>query len=150
MARQSTAIFNASISNRGIAYCATDSQVATELGAQDTFVRASALRFSPTTVGAWVNFNGTGTVAIRDSYNVSSITDNGVGMYSLNFNNSFTSANYSVAGMGGNDTGANARNECTVELDNAGLATNSCKIGTRWVGAGADLTHVCVSVMGRM
>jgi len=34
---------------------------------------------------AWVNFNGTGTVAIRASYNVSSITDNGTGWYSVNF-----------------------------------------------------------------
>jgi len=37
---------------------------------------------------AWVNFNGTGTVAIRDSYNVSSITDNVTGNYTINFTNS--------------------------------------------------------------
>jgi len=36
-------------------------------------------------VKAWVNFNGTGTVAIRASYNVTSITDNGLGLYTLNF-----------------------------------------------------------------
>jgi hypothetical protein len=34
---------------------------------------------------AWVNFNGTGTVAIRASFNVSSITDNGTGDYTVNF-----------------------------------------------------------------
>ena len=34
---------------------------------------------------AWVNFNGSGTVAIRGSYNVSSITDNGTGNYTVNF-----------------------------------------------------------------
>lgn len=46
---------------------------------------------------AWVNFNGTGTVAIRASGNVSSITDNGVGDYTLNFTTAMSDANYSSA-----------------------------------------------------
>ena len=46
---------------------------------------------------AWVNFNGTGTVAIRASGNVSSITDNGVGDYRVNFTTAMPDANYSVA-----------------------------------------------------
>lgn len=46
---------------------------------------------------AWVNFNGTGTVAIRGSYNVSSITDNNVGDYTVNFTTALSSANYAVA-----------------------------------------------------
>jgi len=37
------------------------------------------------TASAWVNFNGSGTVAIRDSYNVSSITDTGTGRYDINY-----------------------------------------------------------------
>ncbi len=45
---------------------------------------------------AWVNFNGTGTVAIRGSGNVSSITDNGTGDYTVNFSNAMSDANYSV------------------------------------------------------
>ena len=48
---------------------------------------------------AWVNFNGTGTVAIRASYNVSSITDNGVGDYTMNFTTALVDANYSVSGL---------------------------------------------------
>lgn len=44
---------------------------------------------------AWVNFNGTGTVAIRASGNVSSITDNGVGDYTVNFTTAMPDANYS-------------------------------------------------------
>ena len=43
---------------------------------------------------AWVNFNGTGTVAIRASFNVSSITDNGTGDYTVNFTTAMTDANY--------------------------------------------------------
>jgi len=45
---------------------------------------------------AWVNFNGTGTVAIRASGNVSSITDNGPGVYTINFTNAMLDANYAV------------------------------------------------------
>jgi hypothetical protein len=44
---------------------------------------------------AWVNFNGTGTVAIRASGNVSSITDNGTGDYTVNFTTALADANYS-------------------------------------------------------
>jgi hypothetical protein len=43
---------------------------------------------------AWVNFNGTGTVAIRASGNVSSITDNGTGDYTVNFTTAMTDTNY--------------------------------------------------------
>jgi hypothetical protein len=45
---------------------------------------------------AWVNFNGTGTVAIRDSFNVSSITDNSTGNYTVTFTNALSNANYSA------------------------------------------------------
>lgn len=48
---------------------------------------------------AWVNFNGTGTVAIRASYNVTSITDNGAGDYTVNFTTAMPDANYSVSGL---------------------------------------------------
>jgi hypothetical protein len=45
---------------------------------------------------AWVNFNGTGTIAIRASGNVSSLTDNGVGDYTVNFTTAMADINYSV------------------------------------------------------
>lgn len=50
---------------------------------------------------AWVNFNGTGTVAIRASGNVSSITDNGVGDYTINFSTAMPDVNYAMVGGGG-------------------------------------------------
>ena len=46
---------------------------------------------------AWVNFNGTGTVAIRASGNVSSITDNGTGQYTVNFTTAMQDSNYTVS-----------------------------------------------------
>lgn len=45
---------------------------------------------------AWVNFNGSGVISIRDSFNVSSITDNGVGNYTINFATPFANTNYCV------------------------------------------------------
>lgn len=55
---------------------------------------------------AWVNFNGTGTVAIRASYNVSSITDNGTGDYTVNFTTALVDTNYSALGTPGGTTSA--------------------------------------------
>jgi hypothetical protein len=45
---------------------------------------------------AWVNFNGTGTIAARDSENVSSLTDNGTGDYTVNIGNDFAAADYDL------------------------------------------------------
>jgi hypothetical protein len=50
---------------------------------------------------AWVNFNGTGTVAIRASGNVSSITDSGTGAYTVNFTTALSDANYAGVIMTG-------------------------------------------------
>ena len=52
---------------------------------------------------AWINFNGTGTIAIRDSYNISSITDNGTGNYTVTIDNDMANANYAVVTGGNRD-----------------------------------------------
>ncbi len=57
---------------------------------------------------AWVNFNGTGTVTIRASGNVSSITDNGVGDYTVNFTTAMPDANYSAVITAGFGSGSRA------------------------------------------
>jgi hypothetical protein len=59
---------------------------------------------------AWVNFNGTGTVAIRASGNVSSITDNGVGDYTVNFTTALADANYCMTHSVG-DTSSNSADD---------------------------------------
>lgn len=69
----------------------------TGLSMTGTTLNASAAGVSSAT--AWVNFNGTGTVAIRDAYNVSSITDLGVGLYRIIFSTPMTNTNYSVVGI---------------------------------------------------
>ena len=55
-------------------------------------------------ISAWVNFNGTGTVAIRDDFNVSSITDNGTAYYTINFSTTMADTNYCWVGSAGHDT----------------------------------------------
>ena len=59
---------------------------------------------------AWVNFNGTGTIATRDSFNVSSISDEGSGLYQYDFSNAMSNANYSGSGMIGERNNNNNRN----------------------------------------
>ena len=48
----------------------------------------------------WVNFNGTGTIAIRGSQNVSGLVDNGTGNYTVNISNSFSAETFSVTNGG--------------------------------------------------
>jgi hypothetical protein len=63
---------------------------------------------------AWVNFNGTTSpINIRASYNVSSITDNGVGNYTVNFTNAFADTNYAWCGNWGSNSAA-AANQASV------------------------------------
>jgi hypothetical protein len=87
-----------------------------------------------TTIGtlcrAWVNFNGTGTVAIRASFNVSSITDNGTGDYTVNFTNALPDANYSFSGAGQRDNAGTANNDIFIGQFRSDTAktTSSCRV----------------------
>ena len=97
---------------------------------------------------AWVNFNGTGTVAIRDSYNVSSVTDNGTGDYTVNFTASMGNSNFSVAGMseGGGSTSAQS-----LELRNnqsSGYVEVRSFLIFATAGYPIDSNRVCVQVFG--
>ena len=90
---------------------------------------------------AWVNFNGTGTVAIRASGNVTSITDNGTGNYTVNFTTAMTDANYSATASGFRTAG----NEAIVTTDTytTSALTINCVGGT---GTEADFSIVSVAV----
>lgn len=81
-------------------------------------------------VRAWVNFNGTGTVAIRASFNVSSITDLGVGTYALNFQSSMNDTNYAAIATAGIGTtlGVNDTSVLSRVVTN-GFQINSFTIG---------------------
>lgn len=83
-------------------------------------------------VRAWVNFNGTGTVAIRASGNVSSITDNGTGDYTVNFTTALPDANYAIAGniesAGGNSALLQASAGMGTAPSGAQRSASSCRI----------------------
>lgn len=90
---------------------------------------------------AWVNFNGTGTVAIRASGNVSSITDNTTGDYTVNFITAMPDANFSCTASTGNPTmaGTTFANQIT----NCGRQTTAgFRILNVAAGAGADSEQV--------
>jgi hypothetical protein len=70
---------------------------------------------------AWVSFNGTGTVAIRGSFNVSSIVDNGTGYYTVNLTTAMPNVNYAVTAA--NEVGASVG--CSVGIN--GGATFAAK-----------------------
>jgi hypothetical protein len=72
---------------------------------------------------AWVNFNGTGTVAIRASGNVSSITDNGVGTYTVNFTTAMPDTNY----------GANISIKLTTDTNTVAQITIQATTSTQFV-----------------
>ncbi len=87
---------------------------------------------------AWVNFNGTGTVAIRASGNVTSITDNGTGDYTVNFTNAMPDVNY--VGVFGPVIRSGPDANCMVRYGNAmgtyALTTTTYRFGTGEIGAG--------------
>ena len=94
---------------------------------------------------AWVNFNGTGTVAIRASYNVSSITDNGTGDYTVNFTTALTDANY--AAVSTNGAIAIGGGAYTVAPNTAAAQTSSAfRLGVQGAGgAGNDNAFIQVA-----
>lgn len=99
---------------------------------------------------AWVNFNGTGTVAIRASMNVSSITDNGTGDYTINFTTAMIDVNYNPTCMVGRALSSNM--DCQAAFAGTGAPTASAlrmtTAFTSQVGASlyADLAFICVSI----
>ena len=88
----------------------------------------------PGAAKAWVNFNGTGTVAIRAAFNVSSITDNGTGSYTVNFTTAMPDANYAT--------------HVTVKQDDAGGGTYV--FGSYYAGSGSTVASVFTTTSAKV
>lgn len=87
---------------------------------------------------AWVNFNGAGTVAITASGNVSSITDNGVGDYTVNFTTAISDINYSFTGAASVNGGNNANTwYCKEKSGMDTRTTSSVRVNVGYVSANA-------------
>lgn len=99
---------------------------------------------------AWVNFNGTGVVAIRASYNVSSITDNGTGSYTVNFTNAMPDVNYAVAGSAGTNSAGNGYRWLAVGSSQASdfsMTTTAVRVQTTYDGTNkTDAEFVAVEI----
>lgn len=95
---------------------------------------------------AWVNFNGTSTVAIRASGNVSSITDNGTGDYTVNLTSAMPDANYSFSVLCGYNTGVSESTFATINTTVV-PTTSAYRFKTRdTAGNIFDSTYVLSSV----
>jgi len=92
---------------------------------------------------AWVNYKGTSTQSIRASFNVSSVTYNSTGDYTINFTTAMTDNNYSVCGTAGDFTGG-SQNRMTV--DPKVFATGSIRINVDNSGSTTDQNAVSVAI----
>lgn len=90
-------------------------------------------------VKGWINFNGTGTIAINDSFNVTSITDEGTGDYTVTWDTDFANANYAITGS---SSGARMIGTTT-------LAVGAVRIGVfNTSGTSEDNAIICVMAIG--
>ena len=110
-----------------------------------TFPDSTSMQTGQQACKAWVNFNGTGTVAISGSYNVSSITDlGGSGLYRINFTTAMLDTSYAVCfGQGWNGTREQGyQNQTTTTMEVVtGYTSNTSGGGT---GADNDSNSVAI------
>jgi len=100
---------------------------------------------------SWVNFNGSGSIAARDSLNLSSLDDNGTGLYDTNFSTAFASVNFAQAAICGNQS-----NNSTTNLTARGYCgtttTTSAGVEMHYTNAGGtvstDQSHLAVIYHG--
>mgnify|MGYP003633975330 CR=1 FL=1 len=100
---------------------------------------------------AWVNFDGTGTVAVRDSANITSLLDNGTGDYTISYASSLANDDYSISGISANMGSSISQ----IWIANSTyVAAGSFRMTTLYVsnttggGTNADQTFVSMQIMG--
>jgi hypothetical protein len=140
----SLASLTASTTRAGLVELATNTETAEGLDSERA-VTPSALRLSPGHARAWVVFNGFGTVAIINSHNVASITDRGLGKYTINFATPFGSSNY--CWVGSSRQWNNSDDSGTVSPTLSETKTvNGLQITTTEGNNLIDSTEVCVAI----
>ena len=98
---------------------------------------------------AWVNFNGTGTVAIRASSNISSVTDGGTGTYTASFTTPMPDANYVVVGASALNSGASTKglvSPVSLSAGSISLRTSDESAGYVTSTTNADHPIVCIAI----
>jgi len=117
-----------------------DTIVASDGSSPVTLTKQSAAK-------VWINFNGTGTIAIRDDFNASTIVDNGTGNYTVNFTSSMGNVNYAGTVTGTfSDSGTAS---CSTPFTCRSFSTSSMRATGAGTGnTGVDCLRMCVSIMG--
>jgi hypothetical protein len=97
---------------------------------------------------AWANFNGTGTIALRDSFNVASLTDQGVGLYKIAFTNGFSAADYSCVVSGTDADNSTTNLSATLQRQSDAISTGYFRPGGQISSTGSPydlsiVTGVC-------
>jgi len=95
---------------------------------------------------AWVNFNGTSTVAIRASYNVSSITDNGTGDYTVNFTTALADANYAALSTTEADSSADSRYIAPLKFNARTTSTLGVFAGASSANTKLDVAYIAIAI----
>lgn len=117
------------------------------VGADTTIKRVGGTNATPLVEAiakVWADLNGTGTIAVRDSLNVSSVTDNGLGNYNYNLTNAMSTASYSIAVSG--DAG-----DAPISSQNAGASKTTSTFRQRLFNSSfsnTDTAHASVGVHG--
>ena len=116
----------------------------TTTGTERMRITSDGRGLSQFTAKAWCNWNGSGTVAIRDSHNCSSIADHGTGLYVFNFGTNVGNANYSATSM--------AKDSRIVSFGDAVSVPSASSFQVRcqqsWDASQTDNDRICVTVFG--
>jgi hypothetical protein len=142
----SISLSTATTTSEGVVELATNAEVTT--GTDTSRVSpVSSMKYHQGVAKAWVNFTGTGTVSMKDNYNVSSITDNGTGDYTVNIDTNMANANYCVVTCLSSDPGASF-SATNTHKGGTSLAAGSFTLATRGAGANFDCANVYAAVFG--
>lgn len=117
-------------------------EIASNGSKKSTVVGAGSTLYPDFACRAWVNFVGTGTPAIQAAGNVTSITDNGTGDYTVNFTTAMPDANYAVTGAAGNADSS----VCLFQYAyNAVPGVSSCRVNINGGFSNVDKTYNSVA-----
>ena len=106
-------------------------------GRQYSVIGAGTTLFEEYKCRAWVNFDGTGTIVIRASGNVSSITDGGTGIYTVNFTTAMPDTDFAFMGAAGAQAGGGGDNGLAIPINRS---STTAQIATRNVQAAGQAT----------
>jgi hypothetical protein len=135
------AIYRPADNTLGLCTANTERMRIASNGAQSSVIPGGSTLLPQFSCRAWVNFSGTGTVTIRASGNVSSLTDNGTGDYTVNFTTSMPDTDYCVLGATQRNTSSNATSvhiSCNTHSSATARSTGSVRVVTSVAGTGTE------------